>query len=246
MNKKLEELDKMRLKQNDIEIEKLQQELKQIKETMEDTAKLEELLEKKNGVSAVHKGSCDEKYVEIVLKSIASNDYIIDSSKGTKKMDIRMINKKDISITIGIECKDKNVITKHDIDKFKRDKVSNKFYKSIFISTGPIQKIVEEENNVYNNGDELYIYTKDPVFLAAVIKQYISSLSGKEENNNLDGTLLFEHILSLYRAWQSSKKSLAELDKGFINALQLNENYNTIMKGHLYFSPLSNLKSKKS
>ena len=47
-------------------------------------------------------------------------------------MDIRLKNN---DLQIGIECKYKKSISRDDLDKFKKDKLTNNFVGGIFIST---------------------------------------------------------------------------------------------------------------
>lgn len=219
----------------------LEQELKEMKELLNDTQKLEELMKAKNGVSSVHKGECDEKYVEIVMKEVASENFRIDNSRGTNKMDIRL-HRTDGSYTVGIECKDKKTITADDIRKFRSDKVKNKFHRSIFISTYPIKNIVDKDNNVLMRKDELFIVTKDPVFLGAVVKMYLSHIEKDHEGTNAS-TLVFESILKTYDTWQTSKKQLLKLDKAVLEMLKLHPDFTEKMKNnHLYMVTKSKTK----
>lgn len=226
-------------------IEKMTQqeeELKRTKETLEDTKRLEELLREKNGISVVHKGICDEKYVEIIMKEVASEKYIIDNSDGIQKMDVRL-HCKDGTHSIGIECKDKLKITKADIDKFRRDKVLNRFHRSIFISTYPIKNIVEEENNILVKNDELFIVTKDPIFLTAIMKLYLNYI---EENDDADAsTMVFDCIVDTYQTWQSSKSQLVKMDKAVLRMLNLHPEFTEKMKNkHIYMTTKTNMKNK--
>ena len=220
-----------------------EEELNRTRETLEDTKRLEELLKEKNGVSVVHKGICDEKYVEIIMKEVASENYFIDNSDGTQKMDVRL-HSKDGTRSIGIECKDKLKITKADIDKFRRDKVLNKFHRSIFISTYPIKNIVEEENNILVKNDELFIVTKDPVFLGAVMKLYLNYV--EEEDGITDtSSMIFDCVLDTYQTWQSSKSQLVKMDKAVLRMLNLHPEFTEKMKNkHIYMVTKSNMKDK--
>ena len=222
---------------------KQDEELKKTKQTLEDTTRLEDLLKKKNGISVVHKGICDEKYVEIVMKEVASDNYIIDNSDETKKMDIRLI-RKDGKFTIGIECKDKDKITKADIEKFRRDKVSNKFRRSIFISTTPIKNIVEKENQILINEDELFIVTNDHIFLAAVMKMYLVNIES-EKDKVFAKNLVFDSIIDTYTTWQATKKHHVKLDQSFLRMLNLTPDFEKHIKGHLYLGTLTKFKSQK-
>jgi len=243
--KQLQEMMSNTLKQmGDLQKQKIEQEKELIKtkEILEDTIKLEELLNKKNGISVVHKGICDEKYVEIIMKEVASDLYDIDNGDGVKKMDVRL-HRKDGAFSIGIECKDKDTVSKADIDKFRRDKVLNKFYRSVFISTCPIKNLVEEDNQVLNKGDELYIVTKDPIFLAAVMKLFLNQI---EHDDGTDPkSMVFDSILDTYETWQSSKKQLVKMDKAILRLLDLHPDFTEKMiSKHVYITPRNNIKDK--
>jgi hypothetical protein len=223
---------------------KRQVELEQTKERLNDMTELEDLLQKKSGVSVVHKGSCDEKYVEMVLKEVVGDEYEVDNSNGIQKMDIRLI-KNDGSVVIGVECKDKDKITEADITKFRRDKVLNRFHRSIFVSTGPIRDIVQDDNSVVCNEDEMFIVTKDPVFLGAVIKTYLSQLDSCESEQ--PNTLFLDATMDTYNTWQTAKKSLIKLDKSFLCMLRLNPNFQeNLISKHIYMTTKTFLTSKFS
>jgi hypothetical protein len=224
-----------------IQKQKIEQEkeLIRMKEVMADSAKLEDLIMKKSGTSVVHKGACDEKYVEIIMKEVASSLYTVDNSDGIQKMDVRL-HRKDGAFTIGIECKDKDTVSKADLDKFKRDKVLNKFHRSVFVSTSPIKRLVEGENQVLVKGDELYIVTKDPVFLGAVMKLYLSELENSD--GNPPDCMVFDAIINTYEAWQTSKKQLIKMDKAILSLMNLHPEFNEkCISKHLYLSIKSNM-----
>jgi len=232
------------IRKYDEDKQKQEIEIKRTKELIEDTARLEELLHKKNGVSVVHKGICDEKYVEIILKEIASKDYIVDNGDGTRMMDIRLIRKNG-DFTIGIECKDKDTVTKADIEKFRRDKIKNNFKRSIFISTSPIKNIVDEDNQIKINYDELFIVTKDHVFLAAVIKLYLANLE-TEKDTVFEENIVFDNIIDTYNSWQTTKKHHIKLDQSFLRLLNLTPDFDKNVKGHLYLGIASKYKAGKT
>lgn len=224
--------DKMKIV--DEEKKKQEEELMKTKEMLKDRDVLEELAgKKKEGVSVVHKGACDEKYVEIVLKELVGDVYSVDNGDGTKKMDVRLV-RNDGSFTIGIECKDKKKITKEDIEKFKRDKVKNKFKRSIFISTHPIKNIVDEENQVKIDGDEMWVVTKDHIFLAAVMKLYLANLE-YEIDNVFDKKLMFDEMIDTYNTWQSTKKQLVKLDEKFLRMMKLTPDFQRTISKHIYY-----------
>lgn len=221
----------------------LEQKYKKQSEILEDTKSIQELLKKKTGDVSVYKGKLDEKYIEICLKDVFNENFIIENTNETKKMDIR-IKSKIQDFVIGVECKDKKCITKTDIDKFKRDKILNNFNRSIFISNCPIPNILSDDNGVKIIKDELYIYTNDQLFLKAILLHFVSSLD-MNENKTSNYDVLFDHIIDNYNLWQKTKKSILELDKSYMKMLKLNENHSSIIKGNLYIQPKSNIKSNK-
>ena len=195
--------------------------------------------------SSTYTGKCDEKYVEMVLKTICTDDcFTVDGCSKMKMMDIRVTDHETLK-TVGIECKDKITVTKADIDKFKRDHIQNNFHRSIFISTCAIPGILTEENNVHNVGNYFYVYTKNHIFLLAVLKQFFSSLNFKEEIKPDKFGIAMERMLMVYREWQNCKKSLAKLDQSILTTLNLTEDYEKIIKGHLYMVTKSKLKGGK-
>lgn len=218
-----------------------EREISKLRETLNDTKRLEELIEKKTGISVVNKGACDEKYVEIVLKEITDDKYFVDNSDGVRKMDVRLIPYIGDNV-IGIECKDKGKVTKADIDKFRRDKVMNRFHRSVFLSTSPIPGILEKEDTVLQKDDELFICTNNPVFLGAVMKLFLSSLEDSKEESKDISIELFDNILSTYCEWQMSKKALMKMDKAFLRCMRLNPDFEEKLKGHIYFSAISKLR----
>ena len=237
-------MQSMMTKMNKMEEERNQQieELKKTKDLLKDTVELEELIKKKTGESSVHKGSCDEKYIEIVMKEVAGDRYRVENNKKTESMDIRLFHVES-DFTIGIECKDKGKITKTDIDKFKRDKVLNKFKRSIFISTNPIKGIIENMNDVVVDGDELYIVTDDRVFLTAVMKHYLCQLENNKDEC-YDTKIIFDSVIDVYNNWQATKKTMLKLDKSILRSLKLTPEFQSYLTGHLYFAPISKLKAK--
>lgn len=243
MNSLIEAMnDKMRIV--DEEKKKQEEEFQKTKELLNDTTRLEELLNKKNGISVVHKGICDEKYVEIVMKEVASDKYIIDNGDGINKMDVRLI-RKDGTFTIGIECKDKDTVSKEDIVKFRRDKVKNKFKRSIFISTKPIKGILTEENQVLINGDEMFVITNDHVFLGAVMKMYLANLE-EDKDKSYDKKEMFDSIVDTYNTWQTTKKQHLKLDQSFLRMLALGPNFEENINKHIYLGVKGKFKASKN
>mgnify|MGYP005989266597 CR=1 FL=1 len=243
MNDLIEAMN-LKMKIVDEEKKKQEEEFQKTKEMLNDTTRLEELLNKKNGISVVHKGICDEKYVEIVMKEVASDKYIIDNGDGINKMDVRLI-RKDGTFTIGIECKDKDTVSKEDIVKFRRDKVKNKFKRSIFISTKPIKGILTEENQVLINGDETFIVTNDHIFLGAVMKLYLANLE-EDKDKSYDKKEMFDSIVDTYNTWQTTKKQHLKLDQSFLRMLALGPNFEENINKHIYLGVKGKFKASKN
>ena len=219
----------------------MEEKLKRQSEILEDTKSIEELLKKKTGDVSVYKGKLDEKYTETCIKEIINQDFIVENTGKINQMDI-IVRHKVTPFRIGIECKDKKELTKTDMTKFIRDKTTNKFDRSIFISNCEIKGILTCENTVKTIKDETYIYTKDQLFLRAVLQHYFSSLDLNQKK--CDSTdILFDNIIDLYNSWQEAKKALLKLDKSFMKSLKLVDNFEP--KGHLYIQPKSNIKPNK-
>ena len=201
----------------------MEEKLKRQNEILEDTKSIEELLKKKTGDVSVYKGKLDEKYTETCIKEIINQDFIVENTGKINQMDI-IVRHKITPFRIGVECKDKKELTKTDMTKFIRDKTTNKFDRSIFISNCEIKGILTCENTVKTIKDETYIYTKDQLFLRAVLQHYFSSLD--LDQKKCDSTdILFDNIIDLYNSWQESKKALLKLDKSFMKSLKLIDNF---------------------
>lgn len=158
-----------------------------------------------------------------------------------QQMDVRLKRKgdEDGKFTIGIECTDKQAVSKSDIEKFRSDKVKNKFFRSIFISSHPIKGILDTDNSANTIEDELWLVTQDPVFLAAAMKVYLSSVATDEPSKFDKG---FDNILDTYSRWQNSKKSLIEMDKSILRLLELTPDFENQLRGHVYLVTKSNAK----
>ena len=104
-------------------------ELERKQKTIDELTKLKEGI--KDGVSSYYIGEFSERVLQQRL-SEGMDGWEMDDKKRMNAMDIRM---KRGGIRVGIECKRKNKVSKGDLDKFKRDKMKNKFDGNIFIST---------------------------------------------------------------------------------------------------------------
>ena len=125
-------------------IQHIKENIKFYKEVLEHKD-YEEMIGKRTGETSNNKGKVFEYMIDLLLKHNIGNLFEIIRNNKIRRMDLRLRHKIE-EYLIGIECKDKKVITKKDIEKFKRDKVENKFIKSIFVSTHKIPKILSEED----------------------------------------------------------------------------------------------------
>ena len=188
--------------------------------------------------TAVNKGDLYEIFLERLLQSKCNDRWNIIRNRKTRCMDVRLILKENTDVIIGIECKNKKTITKNDITKFKRDKVINKFTRSIFISRYKIPNILTKEDSCTIIDDDLYIYTNTPIFLSGIIMCYLTHIT--KETKETQSYL--EKILHLYELWKESQKTHLELDKMFLNLL--NDFNEDVPNGHLYLVTKSNIRGK--
>jgi hypothetical protein len=188
--------------------------------------------------SSVNKGDLYEILLEKLLQSKCSDHWTIIRNRKTRCMDIRLIMKENQELIIGIECKNKKTITKNDITKFKRDKIENKFTRSIFVSRCGIPKILAKEDSCCIIDDDLYIYTNTPIFLSGVITCFLSSITKDEKSTHTN----LEKILHLYELWKESQKTHLELDKTFLSLLE--DFGEDTPNGHLYLVTKSNTRGK--
>ena len=213
----------------------IQNKLDSYKEENQKLKNLNEMITQKTGDVSVNKGKVFENIIDFILQSKIKDEYEIINNSKTRKMDVRLRHKTK-NVTIGIECKDKKCVSKNDIDKFKRDKLENKFKKSIFISTNKIPKILSIEDTCTIIDDELYIYSNDTIFIGGVVCCFLSTIN----DDNDECIIKLDHIMNLYNHWKNAKHTLNELDKVFIDIIStFNKD---ALKGHLYFRPISSLK----
>jgi len=181
--------------------------------------KLEEMLKlsekSARGESSVYKGEFGEKQLEYVLREELGQDFNVDGDGGTHKMDIRLAHKtKDY--LLGVEVKKKlNLSKRHDLDKFKRDKVLNNFKGAVFVSTqSPVKNIVDEKFTwKIINDNELYIYSDDLKFIALVIKMFLQFLECDSVQPRENLRMVMDNIVTLYNTWGTTKTYLLAMDK---------------------------------
>lgn len=192
------------------------------------------MISKRTGDTSNNKGKVFEYMIDLLLTHNLGNHYDVIRNNKIRRMDLRLRNKQDENYIIGIECKDKKVITKKDIDKFKRDKVENRFVKSIFVSTHRIPKILSEENSCKIIGDELYVFSKDYMFIAGIINCYASGEDTKEDNKV---QLMMDKIVNVYNIWKQVQQVHLELDKSLLDIIRgVDKN---LLNNHLYLIPKS-------
>lgn len=228
----------------------LQQKIDLQNKEMDELKECIELKTKSTGKHSMYKGEYGEKKTEIILNSLFGKYYTIDAKKVNKKMDIRMIHKK-YEYTIGMECKEKSTLTKLDITKFHKDKLHNKFYGGIFLSTeAPISGYVTDIDTFYFHDMDLYIYSNNVDIISITINCYLQFLEKKyihdnSDNNDLNTRKLqdiINHVILTYKSWNDVKKKLSDLDHHFLKSLECMGVDMSIMKGHLYLGSKSKFK----
>ena len=195
------------------------------------------------GTHSNNKGKLFESNIQhLVTKLIEDNiDWQIDCNKNiTKCMDVRLIYKGEY--TVGIECKDKKIITQKDITKFQRDKTNNKFIGNIFISTNPIPNILQNEG-IHINNNELFIFSNNYDDISKYITFYLKQTESSINNNIKDHKTHYHDIIRVnYTDFQFHKKTLRETDKRLLLNIKELDDYDSLKKGHIYFTTISNCK----
>ena len=223
-------------------IDKHEVEMDNLKEENLELKNIVDLKEKQHGTHSMYKGEFEEKKKEFILKEYFGNDFIIDGDKKMNCMDIRM-NHRTKDYSIGIECKDKKNITKNDIEKFKDDKLKNKFKGSIFISiSSPITKIIDEKDTFKLLNDELYIYSKDTHFIMILLKFFVDTLADSKRCENREE--YSERLMNQYVQWTSIKKACLKFDKTLVKDIE--KLGLKLTNGHLYLVSKTNCKKEES
>ena len=194
------------------------------------------MINKRTGETSNNKGKVFEYMIDLLLTHNLDHHYDVIRDNKIRRMDLRLKHKNDKECIIGIECKDKKVVTKKDIDKFKRHKVENKFRKSIFVSTHRIPKILSEENSCKIIGDELYVYSKDYMFIAGIINCYVCSEDKDDDKVNV----MIDKIVNVYNIWKQTQQMHLQLDKSLLDIIRsIDEN---LLNNHLYLVAKSSCK----
>ena len=224
---------------NKLKLESLINENNKLKE-------LVELNQKQHGEHSMYKGEFDEKQKEIILSTYFNKQFEIDGCKKMHCMDIRMTHKIHNYI-VGIECKNKKKIIQQDIDKFKNDKLNNKFKGSVFLSTdSPIKGIVNEINHFKFINDELYIYSKDTHLIVILITILIHQINSNLNNDEdcIDNQVYIDIIVNLYKNWCNLKKMCQKLDSDLVNSLE--RIGIKLVNGHIYLTSKTKCKGNIS
>ena len=188
-----------------------------------------------NKTSSYYKGEFNEQLLQEVISN-KFTDWNIDETKKMKCMDIRL-HHKSLNLSIGIECKNKQTITKTDLTKFISDKSSNKFNGNIFISNSPIPQILKIQNSCTIINDDIYIYSQEIPTIINYLEVYISNLQEMGENININ----IEDIHTLFNNHNSQKQQLLKQDKVFLQLIK----DESLLKNHLYITTKSKCKSNK-
>lgn len=236
----------IKLKEQQLATNELLDKLKQEKtKLLEQNLKQKEIInlsEKKVGDHSMYKGKFNEEFTHMCLEEYFSDNFKIEGKGEIHCMDKRMCHKTK-NYTLGIECKSKTRIVTQDIDKFRKDKITNKFKGNIFISSCKISKIVElEDDFCLLNNDELYIFSKNKDIILTIIKLFISYIESDKDESKL--MYLMGEFKQLYKQWINTKKSLLDFDKLFINILK-NNGFEINIKGNTYLVPISKCKNSK-
>lgn len=217
------------------EISQLQYQLDEKQQKIDEFIYLQDGISK--GVSSYHVGEFNEKILQERL-SEELNDWEVDKDKKMKAMDIRLVKE---NITIGIECKQKKNITKNDLNKFKKDKLSNKFDGNIFISNNKIPNIIGNINNCLVLDKDLYIYSNNIDQIVNFIKVYIQTVVASTQD---DQSIINKEVMSeIFVNHSKQKKTLLEQDKVMVKLMR---ELGVSTKGFLYLGVSSKYKGGKN
>jgi uncharacterized protein YuzE len=202
--------------------------------------KVTELASGINNNNSYYKGEFNERVLEENIRE-RFNEWEIDNNKKMNKMDIRIKNKETGKV-IGIECKNKKRLTKEDIDKFKRDKVVNKFEGNVFVSKSKISKVVEKVNYCNLIDNDLYIYSDSNEVIMNYMDIYIRFINDRE--CEVSNNIMFEELEPLINNHNRQKKELLAQDKMWLKLIRERGN-SELLSNHLYIIVRSKCKSGK-
>ena len=205
--------------------------LNEEKENLENKKRIIEQLELVNKQKSTPSSYSIGEYNELNLKKglneeiMIQKNWKIDTNKKMGCMDIRIINKKDENIIIGIECKHKQVISLEDISKFNRDKLKNKFMGNIFVSNRKISGYVDELNSFKIINNDLYICFDDISIIKNLIILYIEQIIINNNDIEKEDNNLLEFTDVQYKLHQLTKKNIKKMDEFYIQKFKqiLNE-----------------------
>tara|TARA_B100001094_G_scaffold234657_1_gene229644 strand:- start:1010 stop:1747 length:738 start_codon:yes stop_codon:yes gene_type:complete len=194
-----------------------------------------------NKTSSYYKGEFNEQLLQEVISN-KFTDWNIDETKKMKCMDIRL-HHKTLNLSIGIECKNKQTITKNDLTKFISDKSSNQFNGNIFISNSHIPPFLKIQNSCTVINDDLYIYSQEIPTIINYLEVYLCKIceKNKNEEENEEEKINIEDIHTLFNNHNLQKQQLLKQDKVFLQLIR-NE---SLLKNHLYITTKSKCKSNK-
>lgn len=191
-----------------------------------------------NQESSYYKGEFNERLMEENIRERFS-EWEIDNKKQMNKMDIRIKNK-TTGKTIGIECKNKKRLTREDLDKFKKDKIVNKFEGNVFVSKCKINKVVDKVNYCNLIDNDLYIYSDSNEIVMNYLDVYIRFINEKEDNRLKD--IKFEQIEPLISSHNRQKKEMLVQDKMWVKLIR-EQGRVELLNNYMYIVTKSSCKS---
>jgi hypothetical protein len=235
----------------------------QLQKEKEQKDKLQQCLdikEKENsGSHSMYKGEYRELHQEIIAGRLYGETYEVDGQKKMHMMDIRLKHR-IYSYIVGLEMKEKQILTQNDIDKFRTDRLNNRFMAGIIVSTqAPIKGYVTKEHTYKMTENELYIYSNDAnligitigCFLEITEQRYLREQAACESTDELYNKLeakftnTVEHNIAMYKKWQSIQKANMDYDKQMMTGLINMGVPEDVFKNHKYVVTRSNCKGKK-
>lgn len=231
----VDELKKQLLEKEE-QIQRKDKQLQSQKERCEHADRLIEKKKKYDEVQSSAKGKTFEEQIKYCLKNckqITSLPCSIDERDRIKACDVRL-DVQDFGI-VGIEVKDKVTITKDDIDKFNKDRISNAFVASIFWSKNAeipylslSKETLQDGDFVHVEGSVMYVCSDDIpssvlliyVFLCCLKASKLAGHSGEHFNLTEIITTMFDMLKNHYVALNAMKKQLKELDKMMVNDIE--------------------------
>uniref|UniRef100_A0A7M5WY54 Uncharacterized protein n=1 Tax=Clytia hemisphaerica TaxID=252671 RepID=A0A7M5WY54_9CNID len=218
------------------ETEKLQDEARENRETVKQAEQLIYKTEQYKHVESSAKGKTFEeeiKYALVQTKRMLNFDCVIDTQNKMRSCDVR-IRVPELGI-VGIEAKDKQMITKDDISKFNRDRLQNGFVGSIFWSKSAkiydTNDMSDLQSFIWMDASSKCLYIRannDFERIALVIFAYVEFLIALKEGSGSDNKALTETIIKVfdmmvnqYDQFGRLKKEVQNLDITFKKNLEM-------------------------